>query len=83
MTIGNQNNKESNGSTSTNSTDVQFRPPPIDHRHPNHTIVKMCGTDNEKVTKIATFQTEIDIAEPVRSSSSVSIASCIERCFVI
>lgn len=75
MTIESKNNKGSDGgSTSTTSTDIQFRPPPIDHRHPNHTILHMCGTDNEKVTKIATFQTEIDIAEPVSSSSFVSSA---------
>lgn len=37
-----------------------------DHRHPNHTIITMCGDKNSsKQTKMAPCQSEIDIAEPV------------------
>ncbi len=63
----NYNKGSDGGSTSTTSTDIQFRASPIDHHHPNHTILTMCGTDTGKVTKIATYKTEVDIAEPVSS----------------
>ena len=65
------NNGSDTGTSISNETD--HHPQHFDHHHPNHTILTMCGTDNNKATKLAPCQSEIDIAEPVSFLFSIAL----------